>query len=96
MLKEMVDNNVMNLVRQKDEIIFNVLGVDCLISDAAQAIKVIDPEVLRQLHFEVVPGEETLFLNDKPLVTFFAPKIEQTMNESGVVLTCTQQYRTHK
>ena len=96
MLKEMVDNNVMNLVRQKDEIIFNVLGVDCLISDAAQAIKVIDPEVLRQLHFEVVPGEETLFLNDKPLVTFYEPKTEQTINGSNVVITFTQQYRTYK
>lgn len=96
MLKKMVDDNIMCLVRQKDKIIFDALGVDCLISDAVQAVKVIDPEVLRRLHFEIVPGEETLFLDDKPLVTFFAPKIEQTMNESGVVLTYTQQYRTHK
>lgn len=86
----------MSLVRKKDKIIFDILGIDCLISDAARAVKVIDPAILRQLHFETVPGEETLFLNDKRLVTFYEPKIEQTMNENGVVLTYTQQYRTYK
>jgi len=96
MLKEMIDNSVMSLVRQKDEIIFNVLGIDCVVSDAARSVKVIDPEVLRQLHFEVVPGEETLFLNDKPLVTFYEPKTEQTSNGSNVIITFTQQYRIHK
>jgi len=54
----------------------------------------IDPELLRQLHFEVFPGQETLFLNDKKLVTFYDPEMESTDNNG--VFTMTQKYQVHK
>lgn len=94
-MHDCVKDKLLALVRKKDEIIFQVLGIN-VANNPAQAMRMIDPELLRQLHFEVFPGQETLFLNDKKLVTFYAPEMESTDNNGVFTVTMTQKYQVHK
>lgn len=93
-MHDCVKDKLLALVRKKDEIIFRVLGIDVIANNPARTMQMIDPELLRQLHFEVFPGQETLFLNDKKLVTFYDPEMESTDNNG--VFTMTQKYQVHK
>lgn len=94
--KSQIEGSLMSLVRQKDELILKALGMDIVANSTTKTIQMINPELLRQLHFEIFPGEETLFLNDKPLLTFYAPESEMCQEGNTYSVKVTQKYKMHK
>ena len=92
-----IEGGCLSVVSQRDQVLLDLLGIKTRVGEGAGRVLRDNAELLRRVSIQVTSGDETVFLDSKRLVTFYAPETNMVSDDKGsVTCTWTQEYRIYK